>query len=238
MMDLSNNLPKLAKAVKAGNNQVQSVDTVLTKYSLTELTGTDKEDFLDDTELVKEAIVGNIIPNHDDKPAVVTYGEGANSELVASNLIELAKKHSNYKHANSILDSMVDFDAYLAKLYELGVLKQWVIKGNDDTQTIFYLYDGELLTKNDLELLDIYVNAKEDTVLSKEQVELLNDKSLVARIHHDALLYKNNHTLDNLKIMLSSQYNKYLSKQLNKVVLVASADLRYASAGLNNQMFA
>jgi len=237
-MDLSNNLPKLAKAVKSGSNQVQSVDTVLTKYSLTELTGTDKEDFLDDAELVKEAIVSNIIPNYDDKPAVVTYGEGANSELIASNLIELAKKHSNYKHANSILDSMVDFDAYLAKLYELGVLKQWVIKGNDDTQTIFYLYDGELLTKDDLEVLDMFVHAKEDTVLSKEQLELLNDKSLVARIHHDALSYKNNHTLDNLKTMLSSQYNKYLSKQLNKVVLVESADLMYASSGLNNQMFA
>ena len=236
-MDLSNNLPKLAKAVKAGNNQVQSVDTVITKYSLTELTGATKEDFLEDTELVKESIVNNIIPNHDDKPAVVTYGEGANRELVASNLIELAKKHSNYKHANSILDSMVDFDAYLAKLYELGVLKQWVIKGNDDIQTIFYLYDGELLTKNDLELLDAYINAKEDTLLSKEQVGLLNDKSLVARIHHDALLYKNNHTLDNLKIMLNSQYNKYLSKQLNKVVLVTSADISYASLGLNNQMF-
>jgi len=117
-------------------------------------------------------------------------------------------------------------------------LKQWVIKGNDDTQTIFYLYDGELLTKSDLEILDLFVNAKEDTVLSKEQLELLNDKSLVARIHHDALSYKNNHTLDNLKTMLSSQYNKYLSKQLNKVVLVTSADLRYASVGLNNQMFA
>ena len=237
-MDLSNNLPKLAKAVKSGSNQVQSVDIVLTKYSLTELTGTDKEDFLDDTELVKEAIVNNISPNYDDKPAVVTYGEGANSELVASNLIELAKKHSKYTHVNSVLDGMVDFDAYLAKLYTLGVLKQWVIKGNDDIQTIFYLYDGELLTKDDLEVLDMLVHAKEDTVLSKEQLELLNDKSLVARIHHDALSYKNNHTLNDLKTMLSSQYNKYLSKQLNKVVLVTSADLMYASSGLNNQMFA
>jgi len=98
--------------------------------------------------------------------------------------------------------------------------------------------NGELLTKSDLEILDIFVYAKEDTVLSKEQLELLNDNSLVARIHHDALSYKNNHTLDNLKNMLSSQYNKYLSKQLSKVVIVTSADLMYASSGLNNQMFA
>lgn len=233
-------LPKLYKEITNKPATSQSAETVVTKYNLPAISGTSAEDFKEDIELVKDALVQHVLPLYDDdKPAVVTYNEDeANEALIASNLIDLAKKHSGYHHVNTVIDKMVDFDAYLAKLYKLGVLKMWRISGEEESEVIFYLVSGGLVTEEDEKLLSEWIRTTDDNPMGGEKLKNLQDPELVAKVHFDAAEYYNNKTQASLRTLLSTKYNKALVRSLERVDTILEADMLYQSFGITTQLFA
>lgn len=223
-------LPKLAEELKKNPPKEHSDASIVTKYNLPDLTMTSREDMLDSLPVLMEAIATSILPVYSAKVNYNAFTQDSNALIVKENLVNLAKVHSKYKSLNETFDKLIDFDGYLAQLYHFGILKSFIIfnKPSGQFMVVFYLHPGELLSKNEIQLLATWVTGGE---LTKEDKEYISSEGLIYKVRHDSEFYLKHKLSEVVPMLLSRAYSSDLNDLNYRISLVNTANSLYFNTG-------
>lgn len=224
------NFPKLAKELKANPPKEHSDVSMVTKYNLPDLTMTSREDMLDSLPVLMEAISNSILPIYSSKVNYGVFTGDSNPVIIKENLVSLAKVHSNYQSLNDTFDSLIDFDGYLAKLYHFGILKSFIVsnKASGQFMIVFYLNPGELLNKQEIDLLSNWVTGGE---LTKEDKENISSEELIYKVRHDSEFYLKHKLSEVVPMLLSRAYSSDFNDLNHRISLVNTANSLYFNSG-------